>query len=165
MFYRPDVEKALQLAVSTGALRRQGRPNKPIEEKPKRKPGRPSKAEILARFHQQSQQPDQQLGQQVSQQVGQAVQRPPLPSSSSSLLGERLGKPSSKQIDVIVMSIDKLDRTLQASMQALTNQLGALQDSLLKVSRQQDSMERSLNAFIVIAESFFFTVPCYCCSS
>ncbi|MEW6735136.1 MAG: hypothetical protein AB1489_27845 [Acidobacteriota bacterium] len=78
MFYRADVEKALQLAVSTGALRRQGRPNKPIEEKPKRKPGRPSKAEILARFHQQSQQP----GQLPSQQVGQAVQRQPLLSSS-----------------------------------------------------------------------------------
>ncbi|MEW6737682.1 MAG: hypothetical protein AB1489_40755, partial [Acidobacteriota bacterium] len=65
MFYRADVEKALQIAVSSGALRRQGRPNKPIEDKPKRKPRRPSKAEILARFHQQSQQPGQQLGQQV----------------------------------------------------------------------------------------------------
>ncbi|MEW6734659.1 MAG: hypothetical protein AB1489_25265 [Acidobacteriota bacterium] len=44
------------------------------------------------------------------------------------------------------MSIDKLDRSLQASMQALANQIGALQDSLLKMSRQQETMERSLNA-------------------
>ncbi|MEW6735131.1 MAG: hypothetical protein AB1489_27820 [Acidobacteriota bacterium] len=57
------------------------------------------------------------------------------------------------------MSIDKLDRSLQANVQALANQIGALQDSLLKVSRQQDSMERSLNAFIVRAESFFAQFP------
>ncbi|MEW6738165.1 MAG: hypothetical protein AB1489_43225 [Acidobacteriota bacterium] len=57
------------------------------------------------------------------------------------------------------MSIDKLDRSLQASMQALSNQIGALQDSLLKVSRQQDSMDRALNSFIVRAESFFSQFP------
>ncbi|MEW6737804.1 MAG: hypothetical protein AB1489_41370 [Acidobacteriota bacterium] len=44
-------------------------------------------------------------------------------------------------------------------MQALTNQIGALQDSLLKVSRQQDSMDRAMNAFIVRAESFFTQFP------
>ncbi|MEW6737966.1 MAG: hypothetical protein AB1489_42205 [Acidobacteriota bacterium] len=120
LFYRPDVEIALQLAVSTGALRRQGRPNKPIEEKPKRRPGRPSKAEILARF---SQQP-QQLSQQPGQELGQAVQRPPLQASNSSLLGERLRKSATKPTDTIAISIDKLDRSLQASLQALTNQIG-----------------------------------------
>ncbi|MEW6737101.1 MAG: hypothetical protein AB1489_37795 [Acidobacteriota bacterium] len=57
------------------------------------------------------------------------------------------------------MSIDKLDRLLQATLQALTNQIGALQDSLLKVSRQQDSMDRAMNAFIVRAESFFSQFP------
>ncbi|MEW6734514.1 MAG: hypothetical protein AB1489_24530 [Acidobacteriota bacterium] len=34
-----------------------------------------------------------------------------------------------------------------------------LQDSLLKVSRQQDSMDRAMNAFIVRAESFFSQFP------
>ncbi|MEW6731718.1 MAG: hypothetical protein AB1489_10355 [Acidobacteriota bacterium] len=155
MFYRADVEKALQLAVSTGVLRRQGRPNKPIEEKPKRKPERPSKAEILARFSQQPQQSTQLPG----QQLGQAAQRPPLQASSSSLLAERLGRAATKQANTIAMAIDKLDRSLQASMQALTNQIGALQDSLLKVSRQQDAMDRAMNAFIVRAESFFAQFP------
>ncbi|MEW6735245.1 MAG: hypothetical protein AB1489_28395 [Acidobacteriota bacterium] len=57
------------------------------------------------------------------------------------------------------MSIDKLDRSLQASMQALSNQIGALQDSLLKVSRQQDSLDRAMNAFIVRSEAFFSQIP------
>ncbi|MEW6735512.1 MAG: hypothetical protein AB1489_29745 [Acidobacteriota bacterium] len=57
------------------------------------------------------------------------------------------------------MSIDKLNGTLQAGLQVLTDQIGALQDNLLKVSRQQDSMERSLNAFIMRAESFFSQFP------
>ncbi|MEW6732145.1 MAG: hypothetical protein AB1489_12525 [Acidobacteriota bacterium] len=151
LFYRADVEIALQLAVNTGALRRQGRPNKPVEERPKRRPGRPSKSEILARFSQHPQQP--------GQQVGQAVERPPLQATSSSLLVERLGRSATKQLDVLAMSIDKLDRSLQANVQALSNQTALLQDSLLKVSRQQDSMERSLNAFIVRAESFFSQFP------
>ncbi|MEW6738259.1 MAG: hypothetical protein AB1489_43700 [Acidobacteriota bacterium] len=33
------------------------------------------------------------------------------------------------------------------------------QDNLLKVSRQQDSMERAMNAFIVRAESYFSQFP------
>ncbi|MEW6736256.1 MAG: hypothetical protein AB1489_33495 [Acidobacteriota bacterium] len=57
------------------------------------------------------------------------------------------------------MSIDKLDRSLNASMQALTNQIALLQDSLLKVSRQQDAMDRAMNAFIVRADSFFTQFP------
>ncbi|MEW6734629.1 MAG: hypothetical protein AB1489_25115 [Acidobacteriota bacterium] len=151
--------------MESGALRRQGHPNKPVEDKPKRRPGRPSKAEILARFSQHPQQP----GQQVDQQLGQAVKRPPLQTSSSasspytstssSLLAERLGRSATKQLDVLAMSIDKLDRSLQASMQALANQIGALQDSLFKVSRQQDAMDRAMNAFIVRAESFFTQFP------
>ncbi|MEW6731007.1 MAG: hypothetical protein AB1489_06700 [Acidobacteriota bacterium] len=62
-------------------------------------------------------------------------------------------------MDAIAISIDKLDRSLQASLQALTNQIGMLQDSLLKVSCQQDSMNRAMNAFIVRAGSFFVQFP------
>ncbi|MEW6735569.1 MAG: hypothetical protein AB1489_30035 [Acidobacteriota bacterium] len=57
------------------------------------------------------------------------------------------------------MSIDKLDRSLNASMQTIANQISALQDSLLKVSRQQDAMDRAMNTFIVRAESFFSQFP------
>ncbi|MEW6732465.1 MAG: hypothetical protein AB1489_14140 [Acidobacteriota bacterium] len=70
-----------------------------------------------------------------------------------------MNRSTTKQIDIIAISIDKLNGTLQAGLQAFTDQIGALQDSLLKVSRQQDSMDRAMYAFIVRAESFFSQFP------